>query len=71
MIVYLIEHLAVDSDSADFKSRLADSHQRRVRPFCMCRGQDTKLATRAMAIAHVQIKGEDRFMALLHGCVKG
>ena len=59
MTVYLIENLAADSEGTDFQSRLADAHQRRVRPLCACRLEGDKLA---MAIAHVQIRGEDRYI---------
>ena len=59
MTVYLIDNLAADSENADFQSRLADAHQRRVRPLCACRLEGEKLA---MAIAHVQIRAEDRYI---------
>ena len=59
MTVYLIDNLAVDSDGVDFQNRLADAHQRRVRPLCTCRDQGEQLA---MVLAHVKIKGEDRYI---------
>lgn len=59
MTSYIIGDELISSEDAQFQSRLADAHQRRVRPLCTCRDQGHQLA---MAIAHLQIKGADRYI---------
>ncbi len=59
MTLYLIDHVACDSEASDFQQRLSFAHEHKIRPLCDCNEERPK---QPMVIAHYTRQGTTRFI---------